>query len=189
LFLTVARKAVEVGNRRRFDEFPGGVLIPGASSINFAVVTFARRIVEELIDQFRRRRNAANAERGLAHAFQRKRESPHVRDFPRHEELKRVFGARVAAEIDQPFVDDLRAGFGRNIAAKVHIEFADDLEIVSGPGIALGIKQIHTTAACDSNQRIGFGSFTHRFQWLQVHPRKRPDDLKMAEFLGSDVHQ
>ena len=28
-----------------------------------------------------------------------------MRDFPRHEELKRVFGARIAAEIDQPFVD------------------------------------------------------------------------------------
>ena len=59
LFLTVTRKAVEVGNRRRFDEFPRAALIPGASGINFAIIAFAGQIVKELIDQFRRRRNAA----------------------------------------------------------------------------------------------------------------------------------
>ena len=52
LVLTVTRKAVEVGNRWRFDEFPRAALIPGASGINFAIVAFARRIVEELTDQF-----------------------------------------------------------------------------------------------------------------------------------------
>src|SRR4029077_9877435 len=90
---------------------------------------------------FRRRGNAPNAEHGLTHAFQGKRESPHVRNFPRHEELKRVFSAGVAAEIDQPFIDDLRAGFGCDIAAKIDVEFTGDLEIVSGPGIALGIEK------------------------------------------------
>ena len=98
-----------------------------------------------------------------------------MRDFPRHEELKRVFGARIAAEIDQPFVDDLSAGFGRNIAAKVHIEFAGDLEVVRSPGIALGIEQIHIAATCDRNQRVSFRRFTHRFQRLQMHARQGPD--------------
>jgi hypothetical protein len=53
----------------------------------------------------------------------------------------------------------------------------------------LGIEQVHAATARDSNQRLSFRRFTHRFQRLQMHPRKRPDDLKMAEFLGSDVHQ
>jgi hypothetical protein len=33
------------------------------------------------------------------------------------------------------------------------------------------------------------GSFTHRFQRLKMHPRQGADDLKMAEFFRSDVHQ
>jgi hypothetical protein len=44
-----------------------------------------------------------------------------VRDFPRHEELKRVLRAGVAAEIDQPFVDDLGAGFGCDVDDIVNI--------------------------------------------------------------------
>ncbi len=56
--------------------------------------------------------------RWLAHAFESQRESAHMRDFARHQELKRVFGAGVAAEIDQPLVDDLGAGLGSDIAAQ-----------------------------------------------------------------------
>ena len=59
-------------------------------------------------------------------------------DFPRHQELQRVLGSGIAAEVDQPLVDDLCARFGGDIAAKVDIEFAGDFEVVGGPGIAHG---------------------------------------------------
>ena len=80
--------------------------------------------------------NAADAERRLAHAFQRACERPHMGDFARHQELQRVLGAGVVAEIDQALIDDLGARFGGDIAAQVDVEFAGDLQIVRGPGIA-----------------------------------------------------
>ena len=80
-------------------------------------------------------------------------------DFARHQELQRVLGAGVIAEIDQPLVDDLRPRFGGDIAPQIDVEFAGDLEIVGGPGIALRIEQIDAAAAGDGDQRIGLGRF------------------------------
>jgi hypothetical protein len=60
-----------------------------------------------------------------------------VRDLTRHEELQRVFGAGIIAEIDQPFIDNLRTCFGGDVAAQVDVELARDLEVIGGPRIAL----------------------------------------------------
>jgi hypothetical protein len=39
-------------------------------------------------------------------------------DFPRHQELERVFGPCVAAKIQKALIDDLGTGFSGNIAAR-----------------------------------------------------------------------
>ena len=111
--------------------FPVAALIPRTTRVNFAVVALAGAIIEELVDQSRRRRNFADRKARLAHAFESRSERLHVGDFARHQELQCVAGADILAEIDQPLVHNLRAGFGRDIAAKVDIEFAGDLEVVA----------------------------------------------------------
>ena len=155
--------AVEVLERRRFDEFPGFAFIPRAAGVDLAMIAFAGRVVEELVDQLRRRRDLSDAERRLAHAFQRERERPHMGDLARHQELQRILGAGVAAEIDQALVDDLRARLGGDIAAQIDVELAGDLEVVRGPGIAHGIVQVDAAAAGDRDQRIDLGLFADGF--------------------------
>ncbi|MGX1213608.1 hypothetical protein AB7M42_003873 [Bradyrhizobium diazoefficiens] len=175
--------------RRGFHELPVFALIPGTARVDFTVVAGSRRIVEELVHEAGRRRDAADAERGLVHAFQRARERLHVGDLPRHQELQGVLGARVVAEIDQPFVDYLGAGLRSDVAAQVDVEFAGDFEVVGGPGVALRVEQADATASGDRDQGIGFRRFAIEFQRLQVQARKRSDDFEVAQFLGSDIHQ
>jgi hypothetical protein len=86
-----------------------------------------------------------------------------VRDFARHQELQSIFGAGIAAKIDQPFIDDLGACFRRDVATKVDVKFPSDLEVVCGPGRSHGIEQIDPAAPGDGDQWIGFGLFAHGF--------------------------
>ena len=78
----------------------------------------------------------ADREGRLLHALQRGRERLHVRDLARHQELQRVLGAGVVAEVDQALVDDLGPRFGGDVAAQVDVEFAGDLQVVGGPRVA-----------------------------------------------------
>ena len=190
LSVTMAlRRRLRCLNGRRFHEDPAVALVPRPAGVDLAMIAGAGGIVEELIDQSRRRRDAADAERRLAHAFERQRERLHVGDFAGHQELQRVLGAGVVAEIDQPLVDDLGARFGRDVAAQVDVEFAGDLQIIGGPGVALRIEQIHAAAAGDRDQRVGLGGLPVELHRLEVHARQRADDFKMAQLLGADVHQ
>ena len=75
-----------------------------------------------------------------------------MRDFARHQELQRIFGAGIVAEIDQPLIDDLRAGFGCDIAAQIDVQLAGDLEIVGCPGVALRVEEIDAAAAGNGDE-------------------------------------
>ena len=110
-------------------------------------------------------------------------------DFARHEELERVLGAGVAAEIDQPLIDDFRPRLRGDVAAQVDVELAGDLEVVGGPGIPHGIVEVDTATAGDRDKGIDFGLFSHRFQRLEVHAGQCPDDFQMAQFFRPNVHQ
>ena len=146
-------------------------------------------VVEKLVHKAWRGRNLADRECRLLHAFQRCGKRLHVRDFARHQKLQGVFGARIVAEIDQPFVDDLSPGFGGDIAAKVDVELAGDLQIVGGPGIALRVEEIDAAAARDGDQRIGLCLFAVELHWLEVEAGEAADDFKMAKLFGADIHQ
>ena len=52
---------------------------------------------------------------------------------------------------------------------------------VSGAGLP--------ATARDRDERIGLGGVTLEFGRREVHASERPDDLKMAQFLGPDVHE
>jgi hypothetical protein len=56
-------------------------------------------------------------------------------NLARHQELKRVFGARVLTEIDQSLVNNLCSRLGGNIAAQVNIQLAGNLKIIGCPRI------------------------------------------------------
>ena len=101
-------------------------------------------------------------ERRLLHALERGRESLHMGDFPRHQELKRILGAGVVAEIDQALVDDLGPRFGGDVAAQVNVELAGDLEVVRGPRVSHRIEQVDAAAAGNGDQRIGLGRVARR---------------------------
>ena len=77
-----------------------------------------------------------------------------VADFARHEELERILGPRIVAEIDQPLIDDLRTRLGGDIASQVNVEFACDLQIIGGPSIALRVIEIDPAAARNGNEGI-----------------------------------
>src|SRR3954451_11753974 len=106
-------------DRGRFNELPWLAFIPRAASINLAVVTLPRRIVEDLIDEALCRSNFADDERRLSHAFQSKRKHAHMRDFTGHQKLQRILCASVIAEIYQALIDDLCTSFGRDVAPEV----------------------------------------------------------------------
>ena len=93
-------------------------------------------VVEVLVDQHRCRRNLADREARLPQAFERGGEGLHVRDLTGHQELQRVLGPGIVAEVDEALVDDLGARFGGDVASKIDVEFARDLEVVRRPGIA-----------------------------------------------------
>ncbi|MGY3469810.1 hypothetical protein ACVW0I_006681 [Bradyrhizobium sp. LM6.11] len=176
-------------DRRRVREDPVAALVPRSARVDLAMVACAGGIVEELVDEAGRRGEAADAERRLAHAFERQRERLHVRDLAGHQELQRVLAAGVIAEIDQPLVDDLGPRLRGDVAAQIDVELAGDLQIVGGPGISLGVEEIDPTAARDRDQGVGFGRLAVELRRLEMHPRQRADHLQMAELLGADVHQ
>ena len=101
-----------------------------------------------------------------------------MRDFARHKELKRVLGAGIVTEIDQPLIHNLRPGFGCDIAAQVDVEFAGDLEIVCRPGIALRVEEIDAAAARDGDKRIGLRFFAIEFRWLEMKAGKGSRPLR-----------
>jgi hypothetical protein len=68
-------------------------------------------------------------------------------DFARHQELQRVLGTDIVAEIDQSLVDDLGAGFRRDVAAQIDVELAGDLEIICRPSISLRVEQVNRDPA------------------------------------------
>lgn len=75
------------------------------------------RIIEELVDQSRCRRNFADRKGRLGQALERRRERLHMGDLPGHQELQCVLTACVIAEINEALINDLRARFRRDIAA------------------------------------------------------------------------
>ena len=109
-------------------------------------------------------------------------------NFARHQELQSILGPGVTAKIDEPLVDDLRSGLGRNVAAKIHVEFAGYFQVIGRPGRSHRIEQIDPAAACNSDQWIGFGFLAYGLHRFKMHARKTSDDLKMAEFLGANIH-
>ena len=76
-------------------------------------------------------------EGGLVHAFQCGRKRLHVGDFAGHQELQRVLGSGIVAEIDEALVDDFGPRFGGDVAAQIDIKFTGDLEIIGRPGDCL----------------------------------------------------
>ena len=165
-------------------EFPVAAFIPRAAGIDLAFVSLAGGIVEELVHKAWRGRDLADRERGLLHAFQRGGKRLHVRDLARHQELKRVLGARIIAEIDQPLIDDLGAGFGGDIAAQVDVKLAGDLQIVGGPGIALRVEQVDAAAAGDGDQRISLRRSRSNFVGLRCRRAREPTT---SRWLSSSV--
>ena len=109
-------------------------------------------------------------------------------DFARHQELQRVLGAGIVAEIDQPLVDDLGARLGGDVAAQIDVELAGDFKIVGGPALPTELLSSRLPAA-DSDQGIGLGGFAILLHRLEVHARERADDFQMAQLFGADVHQ
>ena len=94
-----------------------------------------------------------------------------------------------SVEFDQPFVDDLGASLRRNIAAQIDIQFAGDLQVIGRPGVAHGVTQAHSAAARNRDQRVGLRRVPVVFHGLQMHSGQRADDLQMAQFFGTDIHQ
>ena len=127
--------------------------------------------------------------RRFAHALERGRERLHMGDLARHQELQRILGAGVIAEVDQPLIDDLGAGLGRDVAAQIDIELAGDLEVVGGPGVSHRVEQVDAAAAGDGDQRIGLGLVARELHRLEMHAGEAAYDLEVAQLLGADVHE
>lgn len=154
-------------DRRRLREHPVAALVPRAARVDLAMVAGAGGIVEELVHEAGRRRDAADAERWLAHALERERERLHVRDLAGHQELQRVLAAGVVAEIDQPLVDDLGPRLRGDVAAQIDVKLAGDLQIVGGPGIALGVEEIDAAAAGDGDEGSASAAWRSNFDGLR----------------------
>ena len=112
-----------------------------------------------------------------------------MRDFARHQELQRVLGAGVVAEIDQPLVDDLRAGFGGDVAAQIDVELAGDLQVVGGPGVAQRIEEVTPPPPAIAINGSASAASRSNFIGLRCMRASVPDDFEMAQFLGADIHQ
>ena len=110
-------------------------------------------------------------------------------DLARHQELERILGAGIAAEIDEALVDDLGPRLGGDVAAQIDVELAGDLQVVRGPRVAHRIEQVDAAAAGNGDQRIGLGLLAREFHRLEMHAGEAADDLQMAQLLGTDVHQ
>ena len=173
---TVARPA--------FRRTPRLTLIPRPAGVYLAVVSFACRIIEELVDQLRRGRNFSDAEGRLPHALQRKGKGAHMSNLSGHEELERVLGAGVPTEVDQTFIDDFRSGLRGDIAAQINVELARDFQVVGRPRIAHRIGQVDASAASDRRKRVDLGLLSDRFQRLEVQAGEGADNFQVAEFLG-----
>jgi hypothetical protein len=91
-----------------------------------------------------------------------------VGDFPCHQELQRVLGPSIVAEIDEPLIDDFGAGFGRNIATQINIELTSYFKIIGRPGVSLRIEEIDSAAAGNGDQGISFCGLTIELRWLQM---------------------
>ena len=61
--------AVEILEGRGFDELPVVAFIPGPAGVDLAVIAFAGRIVEELVDEARRGRDFSDAEAAACPCF------------------------------------------------------------------------------------------------------------------------
>lgn len=57
-----------------------------------------------------------------------------MRDFPGHEEPKRIFEARVIGQVDQMFIDDFRARFDCEIGAQVCHGLTDAVDLAAVQG-------------------------------------------------------
>ena len=104
-----------------FDENPRLTLIPRPASLHLPMVSFAGRIIEELINQLRCGCDFSDAKWRFPHAFQRQRECPHMGNLSRHEKLQGILGTGITAEIDQAFIHDLGASFRGDIAAQIYV--------------------------------------------------------------------
>jgi hypothetical protein len=138
--------------------------IPRSLGIDLAHISFARRIVEVLIDDGLRWGDLADRKARLE-AFERCRERFHMRDLPRHEEPQRVLGADIVTESDETLIDNLGAGLRRDIASEINVEFACDFEVIGGPRVAHGVEQVDSAPAGDGNEGIGFGGFALGTSW------------------------
>ena len=163
--------------------------VPGTAHVDLAVLAIAGRVVEELIDEPRRRRDLPDREAWLAHAFERRGERLHVGDLTRHQELQRVLGAGVGGEVDQALVDDLGARLGGDVAAQIDVELAGDLQVVRRPRVPHRVVQIDAATAGDGDQRVGFGGVAVELHRFEMKSGERTDDFQVAQFLGADVHQ
>jgi hypothetical protein len=90
-------------------------------SVTFTLISHARGIVKIFVHQAWSQGTVADRKRIFAQAFKRSGECLHVSDLTRHQELKRVLGSGVIAEVDQPFVDYFRPSFGSDIAAEINM--------------------------------------------------------------------
>ena len=189
LAIAVAAAAILGGHGGRLDEFPFAALVPRAPCVDLAHVAGARRVIVELVDDAGARRDAADREGRLLHALERCREGLHVGDLARHEELQRILGARIVAEIDEPLIDDLGARLRRDVAAEIDVELARDLEVIRRPGASHGVVEVDAAAACDGDQRIGLGRIAVVLHVGEVKPGERAHDLEVAQLLRADVHQ
>src|SRR5580704_1102470 len=185
----ISLSSVEVLKRRGFNENPRLTLVPRSSSVYLAVISFACRIVEELVDELGCGGNFANAKRRLAHTLQRKGECAHMSDLSCHEKLERILGAGVATEINETLIDDFCARLCGNIAAQIDVELAGDLEVISGPSVPNGVIEVDSATASDRDKGIDLGLFSNRFQRLEMQTCQRPDDFQVAQLFGADVHQ
>jgi hypothetical protein len=70
-----------------------------------------------------------------------------VGDFAGHQELKRILGPGIVAEIDETLIDDFGPRLGGDVATQIDIKLTGNFEIVRRLGVALGIEQIDAAAS------------------------------------------
>jgi hypothetical protein len=181
--------AVPGGHGRGLDELPFAALVPRASCVDLAHVAGACRVIVELVDDAGTRRNAPHREGRLLHALERCREGLHVGDLARHEELQRILGARIVAEIDEALINDLGACLRRDVAAEIDVELTRDLEVVRRPGASHGVVEVDAAATCDGDEGIGLRRLAVVLHMREVKPGERSHDLEVAQLLRADIHQ
>ena len=91
-------------------------MVPGTGEVILAVLAFASRRVEKLIDELRSRLNNTHRELRLLHTLESSGKCTHVGDLTRHQKLQRLFRTLVLGEADQTFVHDLGTRLSRDVA-------------------------------------------------------------------------